>query len=413
MRDVEILEVESLERDTANTVSERAADLKELVDAGACLSELSVIGRGAVDSTEEVSLTTVGLLRQEADNALIDVGTELPRLSSTEAAADNRSQVVLTLETISTKIKEIWEAIKRSLLSFFEAVSKFFTGIKERFLRGKARAEKAKGKMDSVSPEDWKKQDVQGYKDLTDTDLEFIAVEGKLPTGDWPRDSSRSLIDFLGWVQFTEYLLSSKQEEILDGITTALNSKDLNAESTVWKFPVTYANRTIAMLKSQFDDLPKIPGNATLTVKEYTGPTTATLATFIAQAEYIHSCFSLEKLPSKVSGSVSPTSYEMVEDMWGILTNWNYNEGEYVVDHDKMANSLTSLLKSGLVDKHLDTIDSDSVLKLTRALTQLITGVGQNFQSLWRYGIAQYDGSTSTYLKIMKAHLAETGHQPL
>lgn len=410
MRDVEILGVESLERDTANAVSERAADLKELVDAGTCLSELSVIGRGAVDSTEEVSSTTVGLLRQEADNALIDVGTELPRLSSTEAAADNRSQVVLTLETISTKIKEIWEAIKRTMVSFFEAVSKFFTGIKERFMRGKARAEKAKGKMDSVSPDDWKKQDVRGYKSLTDADLEFIAVEGKLPTGDWPRESSQVLMDFLRWVQFTEYLFSSKQEEILDGIKTALNSKDLNAESAVWKFPVTYASRAIDMLKSQFDDLPKIPGNATLTVKEYVGPTTATLATFIAQAEYLHSCFSLEKLSGKVSGTVSTTSYEMVEDMWGILTKWDYNEGEYQVDHDKLTTSLTELLKSGAVDKHLDTIDADAVLKLTRALTQLITGVSQNFQTLWRYGIAQYDGSTSTYLKIMKAHLSETGH---
>lgn len=119
--DVEILVANRDAAEADAVCLDREDDVAELTEAADHLIELVSVGRSVVDSNEDVEPTTLGLVRSEADNTLVRIGSGLPELTATESATDSKQQLILTLESIGAKVKEIWNALVAALKKMWEA----------------------------------------------------------------------------------------------------------------------------------------------------------------------------------------------------------------------------------------------------------------------------------------------------
>lgn len=132
MSEVELIESARSAAEADAVCVEHERDVSELSEAAEHLIELSTIGRDSAESLDETSPVTLGLVRSEADSVLARVGSELPALTATESEADNKAQMVMTLEAIGTKVKEIWNALVAALKKMWEAFKAFLTRLFDR-----------------------------------------------------------------------------------------------------------------------------------------------------------------------------------------------------------------------------------------------------------------------------------------
>ena len=187
---VEAEEVKQHLEDSAAEVVDADNTVDELHEAVVALEELkAVISENLAEENPVVSETTVNLVNIEAEKALEKIG-ETHDIKSMESIFSPVDKLRISLESISEKAKEIWEAIKKAMINAWEAVKAFFANIFDSATRVKNQLEKLRGAVEAIEGEPsaktidnaslFKAIAINGDADWSDFTIKLEGIAGKL-----------------------------------------------------------------------------------------------------------------------------------------------------------------------------------------------------------------------------------------